>query len=239
MVKRSNTRVVGGLLAFVGIVVASFFLPADDWALGLAGWIRGAGLTGAAAFVGVYVLGAALLLPGSLLTLTAGFAYGPVVGTLVAWPAATLAATIAFLIGRFVARDWVHHRVATHPRFAAIDRAIGRNGFKIVFLLRLSPVFPYNLLNYGLGLTSVPVHLYAAASLLGMLPGAALFAYLGSLVTSAASLAHGAPDVGPVRWVLYGVGFVATASVTVLLTRIARRELGKSLEPAVPSPRPE
>ena len=229
---RFSARVVGGLIALAGLVSVSFVVPADDWALALAAWIRGAGVLGAVLFVGVYVLGAVFLLPGSLLTLAAGFAYGPVLGTLVAWPAATLAATVAFLIGRFVARDWVRQRVAAHPRFSAIDRGIGTNGFKIVLLLRLSPIFPFNLLNYGLGLTGVPTHHYVAASLLGMLPGAALYTYLGSLVTSAAALAQGTPNAGPARWLLYGVGFAATLAVTVVLTRIARRELGRSLEPS-------
>ncbi len=227
--RRWQVLAVLGIISCVAVIGAS--LPTDDWVLALANWIRGAGAVGAVAFFGVYAMGAVLLLPGSLLTLTAGFAYGPIGGTLIAWPAATLAATVAFVVGRFVARGWVQRRIAMEPRFAAVDRAIGRDGFKVVLLLRLSPIFPFNLLNYGLGLTSVPLHHYVGASLLGMLPGAALFAYLGSLVTTAAALANGAPDGGPAKWILYAIGLGATVGVTILLTRIARRELAKSLRP--------
>ena len=125
-----------------------------------------------------------------------------------------------------------------HPRFAAIDEAIGESGFKIVFLLRLSPIFPFNLLNYALGVTRVRFRDYVIASLLGMLPGTFLYVYLGSLVTNASELLSGKrPEAGIWGQVLYWGGLAATLLVTVLITRIARKALDRALqrkEPAGP-----
>jgi uncharacterized membrane protein YdjX (TVP38/TMEM64 family) len=129
-----------------------------------------------------------------------------------------------------VARGWVARKVAGDPRFAAIDEAVGDSGFKIVFLLRLSPLFPFNLLNFTLGLTRVRLRDYVAASFLGMLPGTLLYVYLGSLVTSASELAAGRHgDAGSWGRALYVLGFVATVAATILVTRVARRALARAL----------
>jgi uncharacterized membrane protein YdjX (TVP38/TMEM64 family) len=211
-------------------VAAALLLPLDRWLLGLVEWIRGAGGVGVAVYALAYGLATVLLLPGSLLTLGAGFAYGPVAGTLLVSPVSVAAATAAFLLGRTFARDWIARRVQGSPRFRAIDEAVGTTGFRIVLLLRLSPVFPFNVLNYALGLTRVRARDYVLASFLGMRPGTFMYVYLGSLVTSAAELASGqAPDAGPWRQVLFYGGLLATVVVTVLITRTARRALDRSL----------
>ncbi len=116
------------------------------------------------------------------------------------------------------------------PRFAAIDEAVGRSGFRIVFLLRLSPVFPFNVLNYTLGLTRVRLRDYVLASLLGMLPGTFLYVYLGSLVTSASEIAagRGGPG-GELKVTLYAAGIAATLAATVVITRLAQRALARAL----------
>ena len=168
--------------------------------LELAEWIRGAGAAGVALYSGLYMLGTLLFFPGALLTLVAGFAYGPLWGTLIVWPTATIASALAFLAGRFVARDWVAAKARRHPRFGALDEAVGRRGFRIVLLLRLSPIFPFNFLNYTLGVTSLKLRHYVLASFLGMLPGTAMYVYLGSLVTSATQLASGHPSAGRGRF---------------------------------------
>ena len=125
---------------------------------------------------------------------------------------------------------WISRRLGRDPRFTAIDAAVGANGFRIVLLLRLSPAFPFNLLNYGLGLTSVRLRDYLLGSFLGMLPGTALYVYIGSLVTSAAELSSGQrPDAGPWGHGLYWGGLGATLLVTVILTRIAKRALTAEL----------
>jgi uncharacterized membrane protein YdjX (TVP38/TMEM64 family) len=202
-----------------------------QWALALVEWIRGAGVLGVVVYAFAYLGATLLLLPGSILTLAAGFVYGPIWGTLLVSPVSVLAATLAFVLGRGIARGWVARRIGGHPRFRAVDEAIGDSGFKIVLLLRLSPIVPFNLLNYGLGLTRVSLRDYVIASWLGMLPGTFLYVYLGSLVTSASELASGKrPSSGPWGQLLYWGGLVATLVLTVVITRIARRALAHALE---------
>src|SRR6267154_1914482 len=130
-------------------------LPFLQWMVNFIHWAKGMGPAGGALYAVVYILGTALFFPGLPLTLGAGFLYGAVIGTLVVSPASVAGATLAFLIARYVARDWVTRRLKKYPQAAAIDRAIEKNGFKAVVLLRLQPVLPFNILNYALGLTSI------------------------------------------------------------------------------------
>ncbi len=230
---RAPVRAALVMLLIGAVLLTARLLRLDQQALALAEWLRGAGVNGALAFALAYVLASVAFLPGSILTLMAGFAYGPVLGTALVSPASVAGATTAFLLGRTVARRWVVGRAARHPRFAAIDEGVGRAGFRIVALLRLSPVFPFNLLNYALGLTRVRLRDYVVASFLGMLPGTALYVYLGSLAGSASELAGGrAKPAGTAMWALYGAGFLATVAVALLVTRTARRALERAIPTA-------
>jgi len=213
------------VLAAVAVAAVLRFLPVNQWLLGFVAWIRGAGTAGMAIFLVAYVVACVLLLPGLVLTLGAGFAYGVAVGVPLVWVSANLGAAVAFLLGRTLARERVAARVAGNPRFAAIDRAVEREGFKIVLLTRLSPAFPFNLLNYAYGLTRVTFRDYVVGSLIGMIPGTAMYVYLGSLVTSVTQLSSGAPSGGAAKQALTWVGFAATVAVTLMITRIARRAL--------------
>ena len=144
-----------------------------------------------------YVVATVAFIPGSVLTLAAGAIFGLGQGVIYVMIGATTGASLAFLLARFVAREAIAQRVAGNPRFAAIDRAVGREGFKIVVLLRLSPVFPFNMLNYGLGLTNVRFTDYVAASI-GMLPGSLLYTYSGFVAGDIVRLAGNAgPERGP------------------------------------------
>jgi len=176
-------------------------------------------------FVAGYVLATVAFIPGSLLTLAAGALFGLVRGTALVLVAATLGASLAFLVARYLARGLVERRLAGNARFAAIDRAIGAEGRKIVFLLRLSPLFPFNLLNYALGLTRVRFADYLVASA-GMVPGTLLYVYYGKVAGDVARLAAG----GTVRrdaayYVVLALGLAATVGVTTVVTRVARRAL--------------
>jgi uncharacterized membrane protein YdjX (TVP38/TMEM64 family) len=174
-----------------------------------------------------------LLMPASVLTLGAGFAWGPVYGSLLVVVASNLGALAAFLLGRTALREQVARRIAGQPRFAAVDAAVAERGFRVVLLLRLSPLFPFNLLNYALGLTRVRPRDYVLASFLGMLPGTVLYVYLGSLVTSVAQLSRGErPAAGTSGHVLFWGGLAATVLVTVYVTRLARRALAATLPEA-------
>ncbi|MHB8876504.1 MAG: TVP38/TMEM64 family protein [Myxococcaceae bacterium] len=230
---RRAAKLLVALAVAAGAVAVLLLVPPERWLPGLLEWIRGAGPLGMAAFAGVYVAGALLMLPGSVFTLGAGFAYGPLAGTLLVSPVSVLASTLAFLTGRFLARDWVGRRIARFPRFAALDQAIAESGFRTVLLLRLSPLFPFNLLNYSLGLTRVRLRDYVLGSALGMLPGTVLYVYLGSLLTSAGELLSGRrPAAGPLGQLLYLGGLLATIAVTVVVSRAARRALDRALAQA-------
>lgn len=221
----------------LGAIAALYLLPIDRWALTFVESIRGAGAAGVTLFAIAYVAATLLFIPGSVLTAGAGFVYGPVWGTMLVSPVSVAAATLAFALGRTIARGWIARRIARNPRFAAVDEAIGKSGFKIVLLLRLSPLFPFNFLNYALGLTRLSLRDYVVASALGMLPGTILYVYLGSIVTSASELASGAAHgAGTPRSILYWGGLVATLGATWLLARSARRALSRTIEarPAAP-----
>jgi uncharacterized membrane protein YdjX (TVP38/TMEM64 family) len=174
-------------------------------------------------FIAAYVLATVLFLPGSVLTLGAGAVFGVAWGSVYVSIGSTLGATCAFLVGRHLARDWVSARIQDNPRFSAIDRAVAEQGWRIVGLTRLSPVFPFALLNYAFGLTRVSLKGYVLASWIGMMPGTVMYVYLGSLAHAGAT----GRQRTPAEWALYALGLVATLAVTVLLTRIARRALAK------------
>jgi uncharacterized membrane protein YdjX (TVP38/TMEM64 family) len=196
-------------------------------------WLAGLGPAAPLVFAAVYLAATVLLVPGSLLTLAGGALFGVLRGTVIVLVAATLGASAAFLIARYLARERVARRVQRDERFAAIDRAIGASGLKIVVLLRLSPVVPFNLLNYALGITSVRFvdYLIGCAA---MLPGTLLYVYYGRVIGDIAALAAGArPARGPSYYIFLGVGLLATILVTALLTRLARRELARRAPDAV------
>jgi len=188
-------------------------------------WVGRLGPWGPAIFIALYVAATVLLIPGSVLTLGAGAVFGLLRGTLIVSVASTLAATAAFLVGRYLARAAVARRIAGNEKFAAIDRAVAAEGWKMVFLTRLSPVFPFTFLNYAFGLTQVKLGHYVLASWIGMLPGTVMYVYLGSLAQAASG--ERARTVG--EWILYGVGLSATVGVTVFVTRIARKALSQKI----------
>jgi len=189
--------------------------------------VEALGATGALLFIAGYAIATVAFVPGSLLTLAAGAVFGIVKGTLFVFIGATIGETAAFLISRHVAREAVSRRVRRDPRFAAIDDAIADQGRKIVLLLRLSPVFPFNLLNYALGLTRITLRDYVIASI-GILPGTLLYVYTGKVAGDLAAVAAGAEAPhGFAYYAVLGVGLVATVAVTIVITRIARRALQK------------
>ena len=192
-----------------------------------AAWVDGLGVWGPVVFVAGYATATVAFVPGVLLTLAAGAIFGLLRGTLYVFVGATLGACGAFLVARYLARRAIERKLADRPRFAAIDRAVGREGRKIVFLLRLSPAFPFNLLNYALGLTRVRFVDYLVACV-GMLPGTFLYVYYGKLLGDVAAVAGGAEvDRGAEYWAFLGVGIAATIAVTWFITRKAREALAR------------
>ena len=144
-------------------------------------------------------------------------------GSLLVSAGSTLAAAISFLIGRYAARDWVAAKVASNTTFNAIYKAVQTDGWKLVALTRLSPVFPFTLLNYAYGLTPVKFWHYVLASWIAMMPGTVMYVYLGSIARAGAE----AQQRTPAQWAMYGVGLIATIAVTVYITRVAKAALAK------------
>src|SRR2546423_7412949 len=177
---------------------------------------------GPVVFAAVYAL-ACLVLPGSIITLAAGSLFGVVVGSAVVSLASVTGASLAFWLGRTLARGLVEKRLAGNARFRALDQAVAAGGFKIVLLTRLSPLFPFTLLNYAFGLTKVRFRDYLLASWIGMLPGTVMYVYLGSTVKELADVATGHVEGGPARRGLVFVGLGAAGGVTRHGTRPARR----------------
>ena len=212
--------------AGIGIVLALKYIHVQDLLRSALDWIGNLGPWGPAIFIGLYVVGAVLFVPGSVLTLGAGALFGVVLGSVYVSISATLGATAAFLVGRYLARDAIARKIEKHEKFAAIDRAVAHEGWKIVLLTRLSPVFPFTLLNYAFGLTRVKLSHYVLASWLGMIPGTLMYVYLGSLVNVGA--VHRERTIG--EWILYGVGLLATVTVTVFVTRLAKSALAKKID---------
>jgi len=222
-----------GLAAIAGLVALG--RVAGGWLPRFAAWVSALGVWGPLVFIAGYAIAVVAFVPGSLLTLAAGAIFGVGRGVLYVFVAATLGAAGAFLVSRYVARGAVERRIADNPRFAAVDRAVAAEGRKIVFLLRLSPVFPFTFLNYALGLTRVRFGDYLVASV-GMLPGTLLYVYYGKLAGDVAALAGGAPVAkGTGYWAVLALGLVATVVVTTVVTRTARRALREATGDADPS----
>jgi uncharacterized membrane protein YdjX (TVP38/TMEM64 family) len=194
--------------------------------------IEDLGWWGPVAFVATYNLATVLFVPGSVMTLGGGAIFGLWWGSVYVFVASTLGATFAFLIGRYLSRDRVVKYMEAHPKFQALDRAVSQQGLKIVFLTRLCPLLPFNLLNYALGITQVSLKDYVLGSF-GMIPGTILYVYSGSLVgdISAIGTATGCtiPQASAVKWSINIISFLATAAVTVSITRIARKALDESI----------
>jgi uncharacterized membrane protein YdjX (TVP38/TMEM64 family) len=190
--------------------------------------IRGMGALAPALFIVLYIVAAVLFIPGSILTIGAGVLFGLVWGSVYVSIGATLGATAAFLVGRYFARDWVRGQLEGNRKFTAIDRAVGREGWKIVLMTRLSPVFPFNLLNYAFGLTAVTLRDYFFATWVGITPATVLFVYLGSLGGNLATSSTSHPT--PARWAFRIIGLAATVGVVVYTSRLASRALNESAE---------
>ncbi len=219
-------KIAVGVVALAAVVLLG--RAAGGYVQAFAEWVDGLGAWGPAAFIAGYALAVAAFVPASLLTLAGGAIFGVAQGTAYVFAAAVAGSTLAFLISRYLARAAIERRLAGNDKFAAIDRAVRDQGRRIVFLLRLSPAFPFNLLNYALGLTSVRFADYLAASV-GMLPGTLLYVYSGKAIGDVAAIAGGAArERGASDFALLAVGLLATAVVTALVTRIARRALAEA-----------
>jgi uncharacterized membrane protein YdjX (TVP38/TMEM64 family) len=227
---RARWRWLLYLSAAVAIVLAVKYFHVQDLLKEALDQIGKLGPWGPVIFIGIYIVATVLFIPGSVLTLGAGALFGVALGSVCVSISATLGATAAFLVGRYLARDAIARKVERNERFSAIDRAVADEGWKIVLLTRLSPVFPFTLLNYAFGLTRIRLSHYALASWIGMIPGTVMYVYLGSLVNVGAGKRQRTAG----EWALYGVGLLATIVVTVFVTRLARKALANKISSTQP-----
>lgn len=218
-----NAKLIIVVVLIVAAIVATATLPVQEYLESFLAWVEGLGVWGPIIVSAFYIPATVLFVPGSAITLGAGAVFGVVVGTIAVSIGSTLGSTAAFLVGRFFARDWVAAKVSDSPRFKAIDDAVAQNGFKIVLLTRLSPIFPYNLLGYMYGITQVRLRDYFFASWIGMFPGTVMYVYLGTVLGLAAGTGDRERTTG--EYVLLGVGLLATIAVTVVITKVARKAL--------------
>jgi uncharacterized membrane protein YdjX (TVP38/TMEM64 family) len=215
------------LLAFLvaAIVAAAFGLPLRQWLVDGADWAEHHRYAAGGLFVVAYTVAAVLAVPGTILTLGAGFVFGLAFGVPLVSAGSLLGAVAAFLLARFLMRGVVAKRVARSSRLQALVAVTRHDGFTIVLLARLSPLLPYNVLNYLFGLTAVRFRDYVLASWLGMLPATVVYVYIGSLTKTVAALPGGNLDAAWPRRALLVTGFLATVGLTVLIARRATREL--------------
>ena len=192
-------------------------------------WINSLGSLGGIVFIGIYIIATLAFLPAAILTLGAGVIFGVIWGSLYVFVGATLGAIAAFLVGRYLARGWVKEKISSYKKFTNIDQAVSKEGLKIVFLIRLSPLFPFNLLNYALGLTNVSLKDYSLASF-GMIPGTIMYVYLGYLAGDLALIGNkNQPDNMIVHWLIQIIGLISTIAVTVYVTKIAKKSLEEEI----------
>lgn len=219
-----------GLLV-VGLALAYTLLPLKEWLTEIARALRGLGPIAFALYVATYVVASLLILPAVLLSIGAGFAWGALGGFAIAVPAATLAATCAFLVSRFFFsgrfRSWLLHR----PRLHAVERAVNEKGAPLVFLLRLSPMLPFPVLNYIFGLTLIPYRAFALATFIGMMPITFMWTYVGSLGAELGGLDGDTPGKLGAAKIGFGVvGGLVTLAVSIWVGRAARKALREAAE---------
>jgi uncharacterized membrane protein YdjX (TVP38/TMEM64 family) len=233
--RRFNSRfkLVAIACLVVILIIAARQLNLDRLLLIFCGWIKELGAYGPIAYVVIYNLATLLFVPGFLLTIKGGTLFGVVWGSIYVLIAATIGATLAFAMGRYLSRDWVYRQMKEHPKFSAIERAVAREGWKIVLLTRLSPIFPFNLLNYAFGVTEITLKDYLLGSL-GMLPGTVLYVYLGAIASDLS--VSGAPDMAAhpeaqiAQWAIRLVGLVATIAIAIYVGQLAKRALEPNLQ---------
>lgn len=224
----SKTKLIVIGITALTVLSAGYYFNFPSVLQNALNWIHGLGLIGYAVFILLYILSCIFFIPGTVLTLGAGAIYGVVLGSVIVSVASTLGAGAAFLVGRYAAREFVERKIEGNETFKSIDEAVAREGGKIVFLTRLSPLFPFSLLNYAYGLTKVNFFSYFIASWIGMMPGTVMYVYIGSLGSDLATAGTG--EQSYLKWILNAVGFIATVLVSVYVGKIAKQALERKVD---------
>jgi uncharacterized membrane protein YdjX (TVP38/TMEM64 family) len=191
-------------------------------------WVRQQGDQAILVFILIDALWIILGMPASILSLGGAILFGFWRALFAVWIAASIASVVSFYLARYLLRGWLEKRLQRRPKFAAIDRAVGRSGWQIILLMRLSPIFPFGIFNYALGLTAVKFRDYFIGTLIGVIPGTAAYIYAGTLIRDLANLTGSRPARTPLEWAFYVIGLIATVVVCVYIVRLARVTLAQS-----------
>lgn len=224
-----HARILLFLAAFGVLLVSAAMLPLEQLLTDLQAWSADGGAIAFIAVTLVIALAFLVLLPASLFMMLAGFLFGTAKGLAAVWLAGLIASTLAFKIGRTVARPWIERRIRRHTVFMAIDRAVERKGFLVVFLTRIVMLLPYPWLNYALGLTSVGTKDYVAGSNLGMILPYFLFVYLGTTVSNVTAIINGQVSLERNELIAGGVALAIVLLVVALIIRASARVLKTEL----------
>lgn len=226
----STFRIAISLLLLVAIVTAFIFLPVEQKLKDFLLWIKeDLGPFGPLALALAYIPLTIVAVPASVLTLGGGYLFGLPVGFVADSLGATLGATAAFLLGRTIGKSYVTSKIKHYPKFQAVSVAIQRSGFKIVLLLRVVPILPFNMLNYLLSVTPVRLGEYMLATWLGMMPITFALVYVGTTLKDLSDITHGWHEVSVFRWVLMMVGIALAVILIICVTRVAKSSLEKAL----------
>lgn len=205
-------------LTFALIVIAWAFLPMDDWLDQLSRWVDSLGLWGIVVFAIIYIVATTALIPGAPLSIMGGLLFTWWALPLV-WVSAVIGAAIAFVIARYLAKKSAQKVTRSNQSFNAIDRVLVEDGWKIVMLVRLSPLVPFNLQNYFFGTTNIQFWHYICATAVGIIPGSTMYVYLGAAASAAGDSVY--------QWLLLGVGLLATIFVAWYISHKAKQQLDK------------
>jgi uncharacterized membrane protein YdjX (TVP38/TMEM64 family) len=195
--------------------------------------IQSAGALGWAMFIGLYALCCLLFIPGSILTVSAGAVYGFWLGSFLVLVGNGLGSVLSLLITRTFLREWLAKKIAKHPKLKALEKAVAADDLRLVFLTRLSPIMPFSLINYSLGLTKISAWRFLLATEMGAIPATFVYVYIGTLIGSLAQIGPDLKQHRPIEWIFQGVGLVVTVAVTIYVTRLATRAVNARMEGSV------
>ena len=195
-------------------------------------WIDSLGTLGAIAFVAIYIIATIICIPGSIMALAGGALFGMLIGTILVFVSGFLGACCAFSLSRYLLRDWIKRRLEKNSYLKAIDKVVVAEGWKIACLLHLSPIIPFNMLNYALGASQITYRNFVAATSVGILPGVVLYVLLGSTIGDLTMAMMGKSDSAnsEIQWFVSAIGVVATLGLTIYLAKLARQQITKKLK---------
>ena len=226
---RNRTKLIflAGLVLL--ILVAVILLPVHEWVLIGTKWTNSHPTLAWVVYIAAYTAATILIIPGTILTVTAGFLFGVPIGVALVSVGSLSGASCAFLIGRFLARNWAKSRMRSFQKFKTLDIATRHKGFIIVLLTRLSPLFPFNLLNYAFGLTAVRFRDYVLASWIGMTPAIVLYVSIGSATKNVTELASQGTQGQDTQKLLFVAGLIATLLLAAIIMHIATKTVDQQL----------